>query len=381
MAVKLKWPWLGIAIPCFLISSIGYCSHLFILLNFFSPLQQIWFQFSLTSIWISYYLAIYTDPGTVASNFEPSKREWRNYCRKCNNYKPPRAHHCKTCNKCVLMMDHHCPWTMNCVGYKNFAPFMRFIFWVITTTGFLFYHLICRIMFLWKNRNLPNYLVKRSELIFLTILTPLDGFVLLTITALLIRCLNNQIFGGMSQIESWELERLQSLFNAKRLIPLLLESAWELFPQSREQISQVIANKSLIQQSLRFDDVVNFPYDLSPWENAVQLLGHPFLWLSPIGRPLGDGMSFPKNDIAEYTPDSPIEDILLALPWPPDGASGKSGSKITMGTIETRTEGGEQLVRRRPADRWDLAERKDWQNEWGENLTDFGVDIDTEQIG
>ena len=41
--------------------------------------------------------------------------EWIRYCKKCNNYKPPRSHHCKICQQCVLQMDHHCPWTLNCV--------------------------------------------------------------------------------------------------------------------------------------------------------------------------------------------------------------------------------------------------------------------------
>lgn len=379
MPVKLKWPWLGIAIPCFLIASIGYGSHFFILSNFLSGPRQIWFQVCLTLIWISYYLAIYTDPGRPSSGFEPLEHEWKNYCRKCRNYKPARTHHCKTCNRCVLMMDHHCPWTMNCVGYANFPSFMRFLVWVIITTGLLLYYLISRIAFLWGNRSLPDYLISKSELVFLTILTPLDSFVLLTITILFGRCLNNQIFGGMSQIESWEMERLQSQFNAKRLIPLLLESAFKLFPESREQIEAVKVSGRLIHQQVSFDDVVNFPYDLSPWENAVQLLGNPLLWLFPFGLPLGDGMSFPKNDISGYIPDSQIEDILLALPWPPDEGGANSGSKATIGSVESRTEGGEQVVRRRAAERRDFVDRKDWQNDWGENLMDFGVDVDTEQ--
>lgn len=379
MPVKLKWPWLGIAVPCFLIAFIGYNGHYFILSNFLSPAKQIWFQVSLTLIWISYYLAIYTNPGRPDPNFEPPEQEWKNYCRKCRNYKPARTHHCKTCNQCVLMMDHHCPWTMNCVGYSNFPSFMRFLFWVISTAGFLLYHLIGRIIYLWQYRNLPDYLVRKSELICLAILTPLDGFVLLTITLLFARCLHNQIFNGMSQIESWEMERLQSLFDSGKLIPLLLKSSWEFFPQSRDQINESVAKGSINKQPRRIDDVVNFPYDLSPLENAIQLLGHPLLWLSPNGAPMGDGMAFPKNEISEYTSDTNVEDVFLALPWPPDGGAKTSTFNSLANAIESRTEGGEQVVRRRPTDRQDLFERKDWQNDWGENLTDFGVDVEAEQ--
>ncbi|CAJ0945967.1 unnamed protein product, partial [Mesorhabditis belari] len=30
-------------------------------------------------------------------------------CRRCDVYKPPRAHHCKICQRCIPRMDHHCP--------------------------------------------------------------------------------------------------------------------------------------------------------------------------------------------------------------------------------------------------------------------------------
>eukprot|EP00123_Amoebidium_parasiticum_P009456 comp19483_c0_seq2/m.22721 comp19483_c0_seq2/g.22721 ORF comp19483_c0_seq2/g.22721 comp19483_c0_seq2/m.22721 type:complete len:231 (-) comp19483_c0_seq2:420-1112(-) len=48
-------------------------------------------------------------------------------CSKCQQPKPPRAHHCRLCNICVLKMDHHCPWINNCVGHFNHVYFMLFI--------------------------------------------------------------------------------------------------------------------------------------------------------------------------------------------------------------------------------------------------------------
>lgn len=379
MPVKLKWPWLGIAIPCLLVSFIGYGGHYFVLANFLSPSKQVWFQCNLSLIWLSYYLAIYTNPGRPRDNFEPPKHEWKNYCKKCQNYKPERAHHCKSCNQCVLMMDHHCPWTMSCIGHSNFPHFLRFVIWVIAATGFLLYHLLCRIVVLWNHRHFPNYLFRRSELIFLTILTPLDSFVLLTITILFCRCLYNQIFNGMSQIESWEMERLQALFESKKLVPLLIESAWDVFPESKEQINESKAADLVTRKGSTFEDVVNFPYDLNPWQNAVQLLGNPLLWLWPFGGSRGDGMSFLKNENSEYTTEADCEDILLSLPWPPDGGRNKVLSGSISSSVESITKQGEQLVRKRPLDQSDLLGRRKWQNDWGENLEDFGVDVDTEQ--
>ena len=60
-------------------------------------------------------------------------RSFKNFriCDKCNDLKPPRAHHCSVCQKCVMRMDHHCPWTGNCIGLKNHKYFICFCFWTI----------------------------------------------------------------------------------------------------------------------------------------------------------------------------------------------------------------------------------------------------------
>ena len=45
-------------------------------------------------------------------------------CYRCNNFKPPRAHHCSICNRCVIKMDHHCvraccAWESVCGGSER----------------------------------------------------------------------------------------------------------------------------------------------------------------------------------------------------------------------------------------------------------------------
>jgi palmitoyltransferase ZDHHC6 len=73
-------------------------------------------------IWHSYYLSCTTLPGSVPPQWQPpylstthhdtgnngqvnvqvSANTRPRYCAKCEQYKPPRAHHCSQCRRCVL---------------------------------------------------------------------------------------------------------------------------------------------------------------------------------------------------------------------------------------------------------------------------------------
>ena len=44
-------------------------------------------------------------------------------CKKCNMFRPKRAHHCRYCNKCILQMDHHCFSLNKCIGKNNYIYF------------------------------------------------------------------------------------------------------------------------------------------------------------------------------------------------------------------------------------------------------------------
>ena len=73
---------------------------------------------------------IYTNPGTIDyTRVEKLKDNQKDFCKKCNKYRPLRAHHCSTCDKCIMKMDHHCPWIFNCVGYGNQKIFFLFLFY------------------------------------------------------------------------------------------------------------------------------------------------------------------------------------------------------------------------------------------------------------
>lgn len=60
-----------------------------------------------------------------ASDPDRETKPPRRFCKKCNCFKPPRAHHCRTCGRCVVKMDHHCPWINNCLGQNNQKFFIQ----------------------------------------------------------------------------------------------------------------------------------------------------------------------------------------------------------------------------------------------------------------
>ena len=76
----------------------------------------------------NYWATALTSPGYVDRG-----GSWTQYhlgdeplelCKKCNNERPPRAHHCQQCQRCVLAMDHHCIWLNTCVGQRNYRYFL-----------------------------------------------------------------------------------------------------------------------------------------------------------------------------------------------------------------------------------------------------------------
>ena len=54
----------------------------------------------------SHFKAMTTNPGAVPPeaiplDYNPERPEPYKMCRKCNAFKPPRAHHCSLCNRCI----------------------------------------------------------------------------------------------------------------------------------------------------------------------------------------------------------------------------------------------------------------------------------------
>jgi palmitoyltransferase len=77
--------------------------------------QVLRFNALLTCLFIAYYRSCTVDPGHIPRAWEDMvitkedkpmaesaadrKSSTRRWCRKCDMFKPPRAHHCKTCGR------------------------------------------------------------------------------------------------------------------------------------------------------------------------------------------------------------------------------------------------------------------------------------------
>lgn len=349
------------------------------------PAAQIRYQVYVTMTWISYFLAIKMPAGSPPKNFEVPKHHWKKWCKKCENYKPERAHHCRKCNMCVLQMDHHCPWTNNCVGHDNFPHFMRFLVWVMISTSVTLYELGLRAYDYYVQGSLPAYLIDKKELTAVIILLPLDAFVLFAVLMLFLKCLLH-VFSGKTQIEVWEMERIESQFHTERFwrkirhnyqlvhgkeMPLLTSwnysaRQYEMAEDDESDVEEDFSEDPVVPVFFTPDDLV-FPYDLGMWSNLTSALGSPWLWPLPWGRAKGNGYVFPHSD----------DDDQLNLPWPPDGGNMEFEAR-DLTDAELRRLGSISLIKKHLDPRSKMG-RSQWINEMGESLTDYGVDVDAEQ--
>ncbi|KAI0870213.1 palmitoyltransferase ERF2 [Hypoxylon argillaceum] len=75
-------------------------------------------------------LAPPTNDWTLVKSAESSEAAMEvptKFCKSCNIWRPPRAHHCRLCDNCVETQDHHCVWVNNCIGRRNYRYFFTFV--------------------------------------------------------------------------------------------------------------------------------------------------------------------------------------------------------------------------------------------------------------
>lgn len=74
------------------------------------------------------------------------------FCKSCNIWRPPRAHHCRVCDSCIETQDHHCVWLNNCVGRRNYRYFLTFVS-SGTIMGFFLLGATLAHLLVWKHHN------------------------------------------------------------------------------------------------------------------------------------------------------------------------------------------------------------------------------------
>ncbi|KAI8375817.1 DHHC palmitoyltransferase-domain-containing protein [Blakeslea trispora] len=240
----------------------------------------------LVSLYVNYYYACTTAPGYTPEGWEPPYAVLHppedvtlptgitgpRFCKKCNAYKPPRAHHCRQCGQCVLRMDHHCPWIANCVGFGNYSYFVRFVFSVMLCCSYGFCLLFWRLQHIFEARSNP-WIPNPSLLELCTVMINLIllFFVLMLVGVLAVYhcyCL----WKGQTTIEESERTKTKRLIRRRKIDP------------------------------------VEFPFDLGFYPNMCSVLGsNPLFWMWPQGTP-GNGLQYPTR---------PNTDPMVIYSWPP----------------------------------------------------------------
>ncbi|KAJ5630351.1 Palmitoyltransferase pfa4 [Penicillium longicatenatum] len=350
-----------LAIPAVsvLISFLAYSSQYFFLRFEDAPLRrdEVWkINIFALCIWICYFRACYVDPGRLPSDqnsANPDKQE-----------KEPATGRQRWCRRFGM-------------------SYLETLLW-------------SRASIVWGNRNLPSYMgpsiVQLGHLFILFVVNSLTVFALLI---LLVRSLYSLIF-NMTTIESWEIERHDTLVRRARVLGGHLDGPGGIKVRIKKH---------------------EFPYDIGIWTNIKEGMGgsaNILSWFWPLAATPDrrTGWEFETNGFEDPGSSWPPPDPDR-IPWPvsrPDPndfpLQSYSSARDTLEAFRQRQ--AEDIDRRRPYSEVQRRKRfhdrfekeayesdedrgpgpvygddsdegeESWRNAEGERLRDFGVDEDVE---
>ncbi|KAL2870116.1 putative palmitoyltransferase with autoacylation activity Pfa4 [Aspergillus lucknowensis] len=396
-----------LAIPavCTLIAFLAYTSQYFFLYFDEAPLrgEELWrINIFASCIWICYYRSCTVDPGRIPKGWAPPDRKQveadeasgrQRWCRRCEAFKPPRAHHCKTCRRCIPKMDHHCPWTSNCVSHFTFPHFVRFLFYAVIGMGYLETRLFERVSIIWSSRHLPSYLgPSAAQIGHLFILFVVNSLTVFALSILLVRTLWT-LGSNTTTIESWEIERHETLIRRARHFGGFLPGPGGIQVQIKKQ---------------------EFPYDIGIWSNIKAGMGgsaNVISWFWPLARTpdRSTGLEYEENGFEDPSISWPPPDPDR-IPLPSrDQLNSAAFASAPTSNIEIeafnrrkeedlrRRRNPTEIGRRKPfhvrfdepednsseqssgaSDDGSVGGEEAWKNSEGERLRDFGVDEEVE---
>ncbi|CAG5081582.1 Oidioi.mRNA.OKI2018_I69.PAR.g9917.t1.cds [Oikopleura dioica] len=234
--------------PLMTMATIGivWCGGLISLITYFPPSKTIankvnflcyfcWLPFTVTN----FFKAILLGPGYAPKGWKPKvpgDEQFLQFCQVCQGFKPPRAHHCRKCQRCCLKMDHHCIWLSQCVGYRNQASFMYFLFGAVFGALHGTFHII-----FFSYQQLWVRLTLQPKLVLGVMIS--SGFGIGTVIAVgvLLYSQLQIVFTNMTGIESWIVEKAN----------------WRLNEDKKDE------------EKTQF----NYPYDLGRSANFWQVFG------------------------------------------------------------------------------------------------------------
>ncbi|KAF4170648.1 hypothetical protein CNMCM8694_004513 [Aspergillus lentulus] len=375
---------LAIPFVCALISFLAYTSQLFFYYFEEAPLrsQELWrLNIFALCIWVCYYRACTVDPGRIPKDWMPSNLKQlekdcaggrQRWCRRCEAFKPPRAHHCKTCQRCIPKMDHHLG-----MGYLETLLFER-------------------ASIVWSSRHLPSYLgPSLGQLIHLFILLVVNSLTWLALFILLLRSLWSLAL-NTTTIESWEIERHETLLRRAR------------------HFGGYLSGPGGIQVRIKKQE---FPYDIGIWSNIKAGMGGSanvlsWFWPFAVTPDQSTGLEFEVNGFEDpnlsWPPPDPDriplpakrEDMTAAIAAADASYHRAVQARNMQRSNDASHSGGGHIQRRKrfhdrfnenktkvqdsesESDTSDDGEVQDgeegWKNSEGDRLRDFGVDEEAE---